>query len=143
MYKIFPVGSSPELNHESSFIAFDEYHPTGFEYPELTDIINQYDLPSIFTSVTTNDGSTTESFKFGYMLSAVICDKIKGKTFVSVCPKVGIWLWFVVIEPINKSGQGLINLMTKNKNKIDNPEVDKWYDEKRFDIPLIVKRLEI
>lgn len=142
MYKILPVGTSSELGAEPSFIAFDGSHPTGFEYQGLIDILDQYNLPSIFTSVVTND-ATSECFKFGYMLSAIICAKIKGKTFVNVCPKVGTRVWFVIIKSINKSAKESLSLMIKNKNEINNQEADEWYNERGFNIPLIVEELNM
>jgi len=144
VYRILPVGTMAELDAHPGFIAYDGSHPSNYFYQELADAVDEFNLPSMWASPPSLDDGATEGFKFGYMLSSVLCDKLGGKTFASVCPKKGTWLWFIVMEGVSKSAKNLLEFVNMSVDGFINPDngqtAIQWYDSIKM-IPLIATRM--
>lgn len=131
MFKILPVGTITESATEDIFKTFDGTHSSKLYCRELINIIEIYNLPSKLKSPAEPDGEgATEAFKFGYMLSAVLCNKIGALSFASVCPNKGMWVWFVVIECSNEDANLSLNFsnMSIDYNFTIDQRAKEWYD---------------
>lgn len=139
-FTILPVGSVRDLDENSVFTTFTGSHPSKLCCEDLAYIVDSYKLPTIYKSINNaeNDEGATDCFKFGYMLSAVICNKVGGMSFASVCPDKDTWVWFVVMKCLDDNVEFLLDFtnMSMNSSDIDfsnyiNPlnseTADEWY----------------
>jgi len=132
-YKILPVATASEYGAPRSLILFGDSHPTGFNYRQLDEVISQLKLPRYFedTDFVSQEGATA-CFKQGFKISALICEAVQGKTFVSVCPQDGIWMWFVILKPTNTLAERMLSAVESRKSKIQVEEADRWYTQMKF-----------
>lgn len=136
-FEILPVGTMTESNTET-FLTFNSLHPSKLYCKKLLEILQTYNLPQKWSaplSTIDHDGVTSH-FKFGFMLSAVICNKLGALSFASVCPNKGTWVWFVVLKCINENTRLLLdfaNIYIDSNTK----EADKWYEYMKIDSLII------
>jgi hypothetical protein len=120
-FSVLPVATSNEV----SVYLFGEQHPTKMQFPELTQVIQDLHLQSEFLSADDILGKVPKCFDFAWKTSAQVCEKVNGRTFFSVCPREGTWVWFVVTGALNKEAEKALNSMAHMKPSAKNR--NEWY----------------
>ena len=105
---------------------FNENHPTGLNFPQITRICSTMQIPSTITD--DNETGISKSFCFSYILSAIVCEKVGGLTFLSATSEDGLWIWFVILNSANSTGKKYLQNMEKESKKISNDEANHWYE---------------
>ena len=134
-YEILPVGTTARNRDETTFIAFDDHHPSQLFFKRTDEIIRLYDLPSVYFNKDINDGKH-QCYKFGYKLSAIICEKVNGKSFLSISLDNGTTLWLVIVKSKNSTAKHSLNLMDNNITTLTDMDANDWYQHKSFNVPL-------
>jgi hypothetical protein len=121
---------------------FGASHPTGFSYPELDKCISKLGLPTKYTGTYNVNAKPkqnemvherdsgfkpTAGFRFAYKVTALVCNEVRGSTFVNVKTNTGSLLWFVVLNPTNKYAQLKMKIMETKKKQISDIELNKWH----------------
>ncbi len=96
---------------------FDRTHPTGLNFLQIDQICSTMTIPKTIDKV----------FGFSYTLSAIICDKVGGVTFLSATIDENSWIWFVVLNCSNSLGKKYLQNAEKVQKSIHDDEAKKWY----------------
>lgn len=72
-------------------------------------------------------GGISESFRLSYKISAIVCEKVGGITFLSATPKPNFWIWFVILTSINAPGKKCLSDVNDLKKSISDEEATQWY----------------
>lgn len=120
-FDILPVLRTAKNDKITEVTIFDRTHPTELNFLQIDQICNTMKIPKIIN----ND---SEVFSFSYTLSAIICDKVGGATFLSATLDENSWIWFVVLDSSNSLGKKYLKNAEKAQKNIDDEEVKKWYN---------------
>jgi hypothetical protein len=124
-FNIIPVLKTNKKNLTTEVTIFDQNHPTGLNFSQVTQICSTMHIPLIIEE---SINGISNSFSFSYKLSAIICDKVQGLTFLSATPEDGLWIWFVVMGAGNSAGKKYLQNMAKEQKKIKDDEAKCWYE---------------
>ncbi|QIN54518.1 hypothetical protein [Cedratvirus kamchatka] len=131
VFTIVPVCTSSE--EDESVVAFskrdvasrsNENHPSNFVCAPVEDTLHKYQIPNVYV----REGSKQTCFNFSYKLAALVCKEAKGKTFLSVCPEPGAYVWVVVTGGKNKSAKRFIKEVENKAKQNRKTEADSWYN---------------
>lgn len=119
MFNILPVLSSVKKGKVAEVTIFDRTHPKGLNFPQVDEICSTMKI-----SKTIKDFNN-ELFSFSYKLSAIVCDKVGGKAFLSAT-KGDYWIWFVVLSGANNSGEKYLQTTEKAQENVGPIETENW-----------------
>lgn len=129
VFTIIPVctSSEPEAlgpDEDESVMAFSKNHPTNFVYAPVEDTLQKYQIPDVYVR---GEGDKQTCFNFSYKLTCLVCKEMQGKTFLSVCPEPGSYIWVVVTGGKNKSAKKFIKEVESKAKQNNKAEADVWY----------------
>lgn len=134
VFSVLPVLSSREnVGSDPNVIIFGPEHPTHLDYPLLSQTVSELHLLRSFRAPqSTAEGGATDSFKFSYRTTALVCDKVKGKTFCSTTLDNGTMVFLVILGAKNNSAKKLLKDLEDKKTSITDEMADKWYHDMFF-----------
>lgn len=123
VFTILPVCTSSD--EDESVMAFSKNHPTNFVYAPVEDTLEKFNIPDVYVR---EEGNTQTCFNFSYKLTALVCKEMQGKTFFSVCPEPGSYIWVVVTGGKNKNAKRFIKEVESKAKQDRKKEADDWYN---------------
>jgi hypothetical protein len=122
VFTIIPVCTSSD--EDESVMAFSRNHPTNFVYAPVEDTLQKYQIPDVYVR---GEGDKQTCFNFSYKLTSLVCKEMQGKTFLSVCPEPGSYIWVIVTGGKNKSAKRFLREVSQEVSKNNREEADVWY----------------
>ncbi|SPN79716.1 Hypothetical protein ZAZAV_454 [Cedratvirus Zaza IHUMI] len=122
VFTIIPVCTSSD--EDESVMAFSKNHPTNFVYAPVEDTLQKYQIPDVYVR---EEGNKQTCFNFSYKLAALVCKEAQAKTFLSVCPEPGSYIWVIVTGGKNKSAKKFIKEVESKAKQNKKAEADVWY----------------
>lgn len=124
-FSILPVLSTTKKGTLSEVTLFNESHPTGLNFPQITEICRDLQIPPTVNNE--NIDGVSDTFRLSYTLSALVCSKVNGFTFLSATPKEGDWIWFVVLTSTNAPGKKYLERSKMTQSGVKKDEAAQWY----------------
>ena len=135
-FNIVPVAVSRKYGNPRGVTLYTEntIDTNGLIHHELAKIVKKLDLPRKF-KINPHTGEFDgifEVFRFAYKVTALVCDKLNGITFMNIDILDGRVIWCVITKSYNKEGQKLLKSINKYKDKITLEKSNKWYSDRLF-----------
>lgn len=122
VFTILPVCTSSD--EDESVMVFSKNHPSNFVYAPIEDTLEKFNIPDVHVR---EEGNTQTCFNFSYKLASLVCKETQGKTFFSVCPEPGSYIWVVVTGGKNKNAKRFIKEVESKAKQDRKKEADVWY----------------
>lgn len=120
-FNILPVLSTLNTPQTIEITLFDQNRPDKLSFSQINEICSEFQVPKIVKT------ANNEALRLIFSLSAIVCNKVGGVSFLGASKIDGRTIWFVILSAVNEAGNKYLRRVERIQEFIDPSEAAQWY----------------